>query len=113
MRWGYDSGPMKIEWTIDDAVIKNLPIDPEIGRAPTPEEIKQLAEFESFLMFANRFRMAVLDEQTLAFIIMNYDSQAEVIKKSFKDLAIAMAEKKTAVMDEGLNDNTSPNNSKE
>ena len=94
MKWGY-SVPVKgkneaaltISFEINDSITETLMKD------QTPEAtIQKMVEFEYFLMSASRYKMAVLDEQTISYLIVNYDSQKERIIDTFKGLAKAIAE---------------------
>ena len=103
MRWGYkiplkenDNTALEISFEVNDEIIK------ELTSKEMKDNIKNVIEFEYFLMSANRFKMAVLDEQTLSFIIINYDAQKERILATFTNLAQEMAKNY---------DNTSTNNS--
>jgi hypothetical protein len=86
MKWGFrvPGVNFSVTYEIGDEFVQKLHV--EKGGGDTGAELRPTIEFEYFLMSANRYRMAVLDEQTLSYIIMNYDSEKEKILKVFKDL---------------------------
>ena len=103
MRWGYQvplknkehkAAALTISYEMDDDLVTTLHAALEAeGKADgdTGLKVRNMIEFETFLMNANRYRFAVLDEQTLAYLIMNYDTEKEKILGVFKQLASAIA----------------------
>lgn len=90
MKWKHEIPGINfsITYEIDDEIVIGLHKSGVEG--DTGHKVRQMIEWEYFLMSANRYRMAVLDEITLKYIVDNYDKEKYKIVGTISNLLDAM-----------------------